>query len=109
METWLVLSNAPDVETARHLANIVVEKRLAACVNILAPCESVYSWEGKIELAQEIPLVIKTTPEDYPALEALLKQEHPYQVPEIIALPIQAGLPAYLDWIHASLKRPKEF
>lgn len=95
----LVLTNLPDAERARALADALVEARLAACVNILAPCRSVYRWEGKLEDATEVPLLIKTTAERYPALEAAIRRHHPYELPEIIAVPIERGLPEYLGWV----------
>ncbi|MDQ7989066.1 MAG: divalent-cation tolerance protein CutA [Candidatus Dactylopiibacterium sp.] len=95
----LVLCQAPDADTAARLARLLVERRLAACVNQLAACRSVYRWEGRIEAADEVPLLIKTTQARYAALEATLRAEHPYELPEIIALPLTAGLPDYLDWI----------
>lgn len=95
----LVLCNTPDADCAAQIAQTLVERRLAACVNILAPCQSVYRWQGKIEHATEVPLLIKTTVARYAGLEVALRTLHPYDVPEIIALPIAAGLPAYLDWI----------
>lgn len=96
---WLVLCNCPDSAHAETMAHALVEAGVAACVNVLAPCQSVYRWEGKIEQAAEIPLLIKTTAAAYPALEAAIAAHHPYDVPEIIALPITAGLPAYLSWL----------
>ncbi|SFN92933.1 divalent cation tolerance protein [Formivibrio citricus] len=93
------MCNCPDTATADRLAARLIEARLAACVNRLAAVQSVYRWEGKIETASEVPLLIKTTQERYPALEAWLAAEHPYDVPEIIALPLAATLPAYLDWV----------
>ena len=95
----LVLTNLPDANAATLLANQLVEARLAACVNILSPCTSVYRWEGLMESATEIPLLIKTTATRYPALEAAIRAGHPYELPEIIAVPIAAGLPAYLGWV----------
>ncbi|WP_018604684.1 divalent-cation tolerance protein CutA [Uliginosibacterium gangwonense] len=95
----IVLCNAPDQACAEQIAQICVERRLAACVNILAPCQSVYRWQGKVERATEIPLLIKTTEAAYPALEALVRSLHPYEVPEIIALCPATGLPAYLNWL----------
>jgi periplasmic divalent cation tolerance protein len=95
----LVLCNTPDAECAARIAHALVEQGLAACVNILAPCHSVYRWQGKIEEATEIPLLIKTTALAYPALEEHLRELHPYEVPEIIAVPLAAGLPAYLAWV----------
>lgn len=99
MEALLVLTNLPDAASARIVADHVVSARLAACVNILAPCRSVYRWQGKIEDAEEVPLLIKTTAERYPALEAAIKAHHPYELPEIVAVPLATGLPAYLAWV----------
>lgn len=99
METILVISNLPDQESAQKLAATLIEQRLAACVNVQAPCASVYRWQGKVETATEVPVFIKTTREHYPALEAAILAQHPYELPEIIAVPLVAGLPAYLDWV----------
>lgn len=101
MSILLVLTQLPDAAAARTLAGVLVEARLAACVNILAPCRSVYRWQGKIEEAEEIPLLIKTTAERYAALEAAIRRHHPYELPEIIAVPLERGLPGYLDWVAA--------
>ena len=101
MEALLVLTNLPDGESARALADHVVAARLAACVNILAPCRSVYRWQGNIEHAEEVPLLIKTSAERYPALEAAIRSRHPHELPEIVAVPIAYGLPGYLAWIAA--------
>lgn len=101
MQTLLVLTQLPDAETARTLAGRLVEARLAACVNILAPCRSVYRWEGKIEGAEEVPLLIKTTAARYAELETAIRAAHPYSLPEIVALPVERGLPAYLGWVAA--------
>jgi periplasmic divalent cation tolerance protein len=99
MSALLVVTNCPDQAAAEALAAALVEERLAACVNILAPCRSVYRWQGAVETADEVPLLIKTTAARYAALEAGIRARHPYEVPEIIALPIAAGLPAYLQWL----------
>jgi periplasmic divalent cation tolerance protein len=99
MEAILVISNLPDRESAEKLALRLVEQRLAACVNVLAPCTSVYRWQGKVETATEIPVLIKTTRERYPALESAIRAHHPYELPEIIAVSLSAGLPAYLEWL----------
>ena len=100
METILVFSNLPDQASAAKLAAVLIEQRLAACVNVQAPCTSVYRWQGKVETATEVPIFIKTTRERYPALEAAIRAHHPYELPEIIAVPLVAGLPAYLEWVH---------
>ena len=99
MEPLLVFTNVPDLTGAENLARALVEARAAACVNILAPCRSVYRWQGAVEHAEEIPLLIKTTREAYPRLEAVLRAHHPYEVPELVAVPITEGLPAYLEWV----------
>ncbi len=101
MDALLVLTNLPDDLSAQQLAQALVEQRVAACVNILAPCRSVYRWQGKIEDATEVPLLIKTTVSRYAALEAAIRANHPYDVPEIIALRIDRGVPEYLAWIAA--------
>ncbi|MDR2925227.1 MAG: divalent-cation tolerance protein CutA [Azoarcus sp.] len=105
-EVLLVLTALPDRASADVLAARLVEESLAACVNILAPCGSVYRWRGKVETAAEIPLLIKTTRTCYPALEAAVQALHPYEVPELIALPVTRGLDAYLDWVAASVTMP---
>ncbi|MFA6120415.1 MAG: divalent-cation tolerance protein CutA [Sideroxydans sp.] len=104
-EVLLVISNTPDRATAERIANALVAEGVAACVNVLAECNSVYRWEGKVEHATEIPLLIKTTVDAYPRLEAELRKLHPYEVPEIIALPVSAGLPAYLDWVKSETRK----
>ncbi len=99
MQTLLVITNCPDDATANTLAQAVIGERLAACANILPPVRSVYHWQGAIETACEIPVFFKSTVEAYPALENRLHELHPYDLPEIIALPIDRGLPAYLNWV----------
>jgi len=99
--TLIVTTNLPDAASAQILAALLVEQRLAACVNILAPCRSIYRWQGKVEDAQEVPLLIKTTAARYAALEAAIRTHHPYELPEIVAIPIQCGLPGYLAWVAA--------
>ena len=100
-ETLLVLTNLPDADHATRIARLLVERKLAACVNILAPCTSVYRWNDAVETATEVPLLVKTTLARYPALQAALTETHPYELPEIIAVPLQEGLPAYLAWVGA--------
>jgi periplasmic divalent cation tolerance protein len=104
MSTLLVFTNLPERAAAERLADALVEKQLAACVNILAPCRSVYRWKGALQHDEEHPLLIKTTSERYAALERELREGHPYELPEIIAVPIERGLPAYLDWVAAETK-----
>ena len=104
MSTLLVLTNLPDRAAAERLADLVVEKRLAACVNILAPCRSVYRWKGAVQHDEEHPMLIKTTAERYPELEKALRAAHPYELPEIVAVSIERGLPAYLEWVAGETK-----
>jgi periplasmic divalent cation tolerance protein len=97
----MVMTTAPDAEVAQKIARSLVERRLAACVNILAPCQSVYYWQGAVEDSNEVPMLIKTTAARYGALEAAITALHPYEVPEIVALPLSHGLPEYLNWVIA--------
>jgi periplasmic divalent cation tolerance protein len=101
MQTLLAITTLPDADSAEALARSLVEERLAACVNILAPCRSVYRWQGAVESAAEVPLLIKTTAERYAALEAAIRAAHPYELPEIVAVSIERGLPGYLAWVAA--------
>lgn len=100
-DTLLVFTNLPDTASASTLAALLIERRLAACVNILAPCTSVYRWQGTVETASEVPLLIKTTRSRYAELQAALLEAHPYELPELIAVPVTDGLPGYLVWVAA--------
>jgi periplasmic divalent cation tolerance protein len=104
MEALLVISNLPDRASAEKLADALVAKNLAACINILSPCRSVYRWKGAVQHDEEHPMLIKTTRERYPELEAAIRAGHPYELPEIIALPIGPGLPAYLQWVESETR-----
>ena len=95
----LVLSTCPQGEVAEALAKFLVGEHLAACVNILPGLTSVYPWEGNIETGAEALLLIKTERTVYPRLETELRGRHPYQLPEIIVIDIERGLPDYLNWI----------
>jgi len=99
MSVLLVLTNLPDRPAAEKLADVLVSQGLAACVNVLAPCRSVYRWKGALHNDEEVPVLIKTTVARYPALEAAIQANHPYDLPEIVALPVERGLRAYLDWV----------
>jgi periplasmic divalent cation tolerance protein len=101
MAALLVFTNLPDRAAAERIAGLLVEQRLAACANVLAPCRSVYRWQGAVQHEEEHPLLIKTTRERYPALERALRAAHPYELPEIIAVSVERGLPAYLEWVAA--------
>jgi periplasmic divalent cation tolerance protein len=98
-EYCLVLCTCPEGEAAAELARRLVGERLAACVNILPGLTSVYPWQGMIETGRESLLLIKTDKAVYPHLEARLRALHPYELPEIVAVPIERGLPDYLQWI----------
>lgn len=94
-----VMSNLPDRASAERLARALIERRVAACVNILSPCRSIYRWKGAVEEADEVPVFVKTVRARYAALEACIREHHPYDVPEIIAVPVTAGWPGYLRWV----------
>lgn len=100
----LVLTNLPDRAAAERLADRLIEQRVAACVNILAPCRSVYRWKDAVQHDEEHPVLIKTSAERYGALEAAIRSAHPYELPEIVAVPIERGLPGYLAWVVAETK-----
>jgi len=103
-----VITNLPDAPSAARLAQQIIEARAASCVNQLAPCNSTYRWQGKIESATEVTLLIKTTRAAYPRLEKLIQVAHPYELPEIIAVPVTAGLSAYLNWIDSETTITKD-
>jgi periplasmic divalent cation tolerance protein len=99
MAVIAVLTNLPDSDSAFNLARELVQLRLAACANVLAPATSFYFWEGRIEQATEFPVLIKSAQSRYAELEEAIRERHPYDLPEIIAWPIEAGLPEYLRWV----------
>ena len=98
----LVLSTCPGTITAKNIAQYVVEEQLAACVNIVPDVHSYFRWVNKVDTANEHLLIMKTTADVYPELEKRIKDIHPYELPEIIAVPIHTGLTGYLDWISAN-------
>ena len=95
----IVVTTCPDAETAERVASELVTSGLAACVNVFPPMRSIYRWKGAVESAQEQMLVIKGRVDDFPAIEARIVALHPYELPEILAVPIVGGLPAYLSWL----------
>ena len=99
VDKLLIYCTCPDREHADRIAGHLVSERLAACVTIMAPTVSVYTWQGKLETAEEHLLLIKTSQSRYAELEQAILSVHPYELPEIIAVPIEQGLPAYLHWI----------
>jgi len=98
-EILLVLTTLPDRDAAVKLGEALVGRRLAACVNVLAECTSIYRWKGTVENAREVPLLIKSRAALYDELEAAINELHPYELPEIIAVPVERGLPEYLAWV----------
>ena len=100
----LVLSTAGSREEASRIANSLVEERLAACVNIVGPIDSVYRWEGKIENAQEFLMIVKTTSKRAADVMARIRELHSYQLPEAIEISIDDGSPEYLNWIRECVR-----
>lgn len=99
MSFQIVFCTCPDVTTAEHLAQSLIAQKLAACVNIVPGITSIYYWQGEVQKTAEQLLLIKTSKELYSKLEAHIKQEHPYNIPEILAIDIAQGLPDYLAWL----------
>lgn len=95
----IVFCTVPDTVTGRRLARDLVEYRLAACVNLLPGVESVYRWQGSVQTDDEVLLVIKARAADYPRLQAAILERHPYELPEIIAVPVNEVLPQYRAWV----------
>lgn len=104
MGVLVVLTNLPDSESAFNLARQLLARRVAACVNVLAPATSFYRWEGREERSPEVPVVIKTTEARYGELERAIRECHPYEVPEIVAVPVVRGLENYLGWVEDECK-----
>src|SRR5215510_2279201 len=103
-EALVVLTTMEKQEDGARLAALLVERELAACVQILPPMVSISRWQGAIERANEVLLLIKTTAAAYPLLETTIKENHPYQTPELVALPVEAGSDDYLNWLAAAVK-----
>lgn len=103
-EVLVVLSNAPDIQLAKRIAHMLVEEHLAACVNLGNPYLSMYMWEGTLEGAEEVPLTMKTTRGQLSALVERLKQLHPYEVPEVLVLPVLGGSADYMEWVRAQAR-----
>jgi len=102
-QAMVVLSTAPDEDTAARLAGLLVEGRLAACVNIVPGTRSVFRWEGKVQNEPEVLLICKTDAHHLERLTETLLREHPYDCPEVVALPVGGGAPEYLGWIARTL------
>lgn len=100
----MVFVTAPDIETARQLATAALKNRLVACANLAAGIESHYWWQGNLESAAEVLIIFKTTVKRLPALEKLILTKHPYDTPEIVALPLKSATPRYLRWWLGSVR-----
>jgi periplasmic divalent cation tolerance protein len=98
-EVIIILTNLPDREAALRLGHDLVTRRLAACVNVLSACASVYRWKGEMETTAEVPVLIKTRIARYAEVEAAIRELHPYELPEIVAVPAVRGLDEYLQWV----------
>jgi periplasmic divalent cation tolerance protein len=98
----VVLNTCPDAASAENIARALLDRKLAACINILPGIKSFYTWKGAYETAEEHLLLVKTSFTVYPAVEQAIRELHPYELPEIIAVPIATGLPDYLTWITQS-------
>ena len=105
MDALLVITNVPTMKVAQEMARRLIQERLAACVNLLPGVHSVYHWQGVIEEGQEVTMLIKTSEGCYAGLERTIVALHPNALPEVVALPINKGLPAYLQWINQEAKR----
>ena len=101
-EILVVFSTWPDAEKARAAAQKLVEEKRIACANLLPGVESIYRWQGKVETSAEVLVIFKTTTANYASLESRIRELHPYEVPEVLALPVASGLPGYLRWVAES-------
>ena len=99
-QTIVTFCTCPNKEVAEKIARLLVENRLAACVNILPNVMSIYTWNGKVESADEHLLIIKSSAQSYQDIETAIRSHHPYELPEIIAVPVELGLPEYINWIN---------
>ena len=104
MRVLVVLSTTPDKKSARKIARVLIQRKLAACVSFAPGLESLYRWKGKIESTPEVLLIAKTSRAKLKALQKMILQIHPYKVPEILYLPAAAGSAVYLDWMKRVLK-----
>ena len=103
----ILLSTFPDIAAARTAVRTLVEERLVACGNIMPGVESIYRWQGAVETSMEVMVIFKTTADSAEAAQARLRELHPYEVPEILRLPLVGGWPPYLDWVRDSTSSPR--
>jgi periplasmic divalent cation tolerance protein len=106
-DVFILLSNFPGVDTARKAVRLLVEERLIACGNLIPGVESIYEWKGAIETANEVTLIAKTTASRADEALARLRALHPYEVPEILLVPVPTGWPAYLEWVVGQCEPPR--
>ncbi|NNJ91487.1 MAG: divalent-cation tolerance protein CutA [Gammaproteobacteria bacterium] len=104
MTPVIIYCTCPDIETARKISRLLISQHMAACINQVPGITSIYEWEGKIEENNEVLLLIKSTEERFDAIQRLVIEEHSYELPELIAVPVSKGLPDYLDWIKECTK-----
>jgi periplasmic divalent cation tolerance protein len=104
VNTLLVLITAPSADEGARLGRALVEERLAACVNIVPGLRSIYRWEGEMQDDAEALLIVKSSPALFEALEARVRELHPYEVPEVLAIPVAAGSAPYLRWLHGEIR-----
>ena len=104
MTPAIIYCTCPDIETAERISRLLITQHMAACVNQVPGITSIYEWEGKIEENNEVLLLIKSTEERFASIKRLVLEEHPYELPELIAVPVTKGLPDYLDWIKQCTK-----
>jgi periplasmic divalent cation tolerance protein len=103
----IAISTAPDRETARRIATVLVEEQLAACVNLFEPIESIYRWQGAIEQSSEVMLLVKTTRSRLPVLDRRLRELHPYELPELLAWEAAGGSADFISWVIGQTRRPR--
>lgn len=99
----IVITTIDNIQNAEKIAHILIEEKLAVCINIIPNIRSIYIWQGEKKIEEEVIMVIKTEKDMFPNVIKRLKELHPYDLPEIIGLPINYGLPEYLEWIKVSL------
>ena len=104
MRAALILSTASDLKAARTIARMLVTKRLAACVSVKPGWLSFYRWEGRVQTAKEVLLLIKTTERQFNKIETVIRQNHSYEIPEIIAIPVRKGSKEYLSWLNQCVR-----
>lgn len=105
-ELRTMLMTAPDLETGEAIARRVVEERLAACANVVPGVSSIFRWEGEVQEAREVLVILKTTEERAAELSQRIVELHPYDVPEVLALPVSSGFEPYLEWVRTSSEPP---